>query len=275
LKGIKISRHAPVISDIFFADDSFLYLELNSNSIRFLKNMFDQYPLVSGQKINFNKSSIYFSHNTPHALQVSYAQILGVKASGLEDKYLGIPTLTPRSKRGMFKFLEDKIRKKLVGSKATNLSSAGKETLIKSVTLAFPAYAMSCFRLPNDICHKFDSLVANFWWGGSQDKKPIHRIKWTKLSRITYLGGLGFRDFKAFNQTLLAKQGWWLCQDLLSLAGKLLKRCYFLCGSFLKADLGSSMSLIWRSLLFGRELLLYAIQWQLGNGKSFDPVLDP
>ncbi|CAN1221373.1 LINE-1 retrotransposable element ORF2 protein [Linum grandiflorum] len=115
LKGIKIARTAPVISNLFFVDDTFLFLKIDVDSISSLKNLFDRYQLISGQKINFNKSAVYFSHNTPQPLQDFYGRILGVKSIGHQDKYLGIPSIVPRSKKTMFRDLEDKLRKKLAG----------------------------------------------------------------------------------------------------------------------------------------------------------------
>ncbi|CAN0875023.1 LINE-1 retrotransposable element ORF2 protein, partial [Linum grandiflorum] len=113
LKGIKIARTAPAVSHLYFADDTFIFLKIDADSISSLKKLFDLYQRISGQKINFNKSTIYFSHNTPLPLQEFYGRILGVKGIGSQDKYLGIPSLVPRSKKDMFRDLEDKLRKRL------------------------------------------------------------------------------------------------------------------------------------------------------------------
>ncbi|CAN0907250.1 hypothetical protein LINGRAHAP2_LOCUS24701 [Linum grandiflorum] len=126
LKGIKIARTAPAVSHLFFADDTFIFLKIDADSISSLKKLFDLYQRVSGQKINFNKSAIYFSHNAPLPLQDFYGRILGVKSIGSQDKYMGIPSLVPRSKKDMFRDLEDKLRERLSGWKNACLSPAGK-----------------------------------------------------------------------------------------------------------------------------------------------------
>lgn len=48
-------------------------------------------------------------------------------------------------------------------------------------------------------------------------------------------GGLGFRDLKAFNLALLAKQGWRLQNESNSLVHRVFKAHYFLDGDFLSA----------------------------------------
>ncbi|CAN0892965.1 Uncharacterized mitochondrial protein AtMg00310 [Linum grandiflorum] len=178
---------------------------------------------MSGQKINFGKSAIYFSHNTPTPIQAFYGRILGVTSIGYQDKYLGIPSLVPRSKKAMFRSLEDKLRKWLAGWQNACLSLAGKEVLIKSVATAFRSYAMNSFRLPSSLCKKLNSLIARFWWSNKEGTKPIYWVKWANLIKPKDQGGIGFRDFRALNQALLAKQGWWLLTDPNSLASRILK----------------------------------------------------
>ncbi|KAL5804903.1 hypothetical protein ACOSQ3_031703 [Xanthoceras sorbifolium] len=67
---------------------------------------------------------------------------------------------------------------------------------------------------------------------------------------------------------MLAKQCWRLIFTPNSLAGRVLKSVYFPLVSFLKAPLGSSPSFVWRSLLWGRDLVILGSRWRIGNRES-------
>ncbi|CAN1294053.1 hypothetical protein LINPERPRIM_LOCUS22303 [Linum perenne] len=114
-----------MISHLFFADDSFLFLEVNEPAIRCVQEIFQSYQALSGQKINLSKLATLFSNNLPRTLTSHYASFLGVGSLGVQDKYLGLPSLVPRSKMDMFRFVEDKLMEKLVGWKQFCISPAG------------------------------------------------------------------------------------------------------------------------------------------------------
>lgn len=79
---------------------------------------------------------------------------------------------------------------------------------------------------------------------------------------------MGFRDFTSFNQALVAKQGWRILQFPNSLVAKLLQVRYFKDGQFLNAKLGSKPSFIWRSILWGRQVIDKGIRWRIGDGEQ-------
>lgn len=59
--------------------------------------------------------------------------LLRVKPVKSHGKYLGLPTMVGRSKTQIFKFVRDKVWKKLKEWKEKALSRVGREVLIKLV----------------------------------------------------------------------------------------------------------------------------------------------
>ena len=80
----------------------------------------------------------------------------------------------------------------------------------------------------------------------------IHWTTWERLCSPKEDEGLGFKDFRAFNQAMLAKQCWRLIVNSESLAAKVLKSRYYAYSSFLQAGLGRRPSFICKAS-FGEE----------------------
>ena len=104
-------------------------------------------------------------------------------------------------KKASFNYIKERIWRKLQGWEGKLLSQAGREVLIKAITQAIPTYAMGCFRLPLSLCHEIEAMVKKFFWGQRGDKRKIHWIKWSELTKSKLEGGLGFRDLALFNDS--------------------------------------------------------------------------
>lgn len=154
-----------------------------------------------------------------------------------------------RSKHNTFRALKEKLDNKLPGWKEKLLSQAGKEVLIKAVAQAIPTYTMSVFKFPDSLCDDMTGMIHRFWWGQKNGQNKMAWLSWKKMCAPKEKGGLGFRDLKAFNLALLAKQGWRLQNNPHSLVYRVLKARYFPNIDFLHVELGTKPSYAWRSIL--------------------------
>lgn len=99
-----------------------------------------------------------------------------------------------------------------------------------------------------------------------------HGNVWHALKEF---GGMGFRNFKAFNLGMVAKQGWSFLSKPESLVARIFKLRYFPRSSFLGAKLGYNPSFAWLSIWKSRQLLLYGCRWIVGNGQQISVMNDP
>ncbi|XP_062021223.1 uncharacterized protein LOC133737733 [Rosa rugosa] len=274
IHGVAIARGAPSVSHLFYADDSLLFCDATVTDCMALKNIFSTYEAASGQKINKDKSAICFSPKSPAAIKEACSAILDMQVVPCHERYLGLPTVTGKDKKKLFQSLPDRVWNRVHGWEGKLLSKAGKEVLIKIVAQAIPNYTMSVFQLPAGTSDAINKCVARFWWG-KEGGKGIHWRRWSDLCFSKKDGGLGFRDLSLFNQALLGKQGWRLMMYPDSLVARMLKAKYFPWDDFMEAELGSSPSYLWRSFLWGRELLRKGVRWRIGDGKEVRVFIDP
>lgn len=60
LCGIRLRRGGPTMNHLFFVDDSFLFCSVNTQSTIKIFEILSTFELSLGQKVNFEKSTIYF-----------------------------------------------------------------------------------------------------------------------------------------------------------------------------------------------------------------------
>ena len=80
IRGVAICRNGPKVSHLFFADDSVLFCRATEAECNKILEILEVYEKGSGQKINREKTNLFFSSNTPLPLQEQIQQILDVPA---------------------------------------------------------------------------------------------------------------------------------------------------------------------------------------------------
>lgn len=124
----------------------------------------ETYEKASGQVLNKEKTSIFFSTNTPQDVKDTIIKIVEVKANGCFEKYLGQPTCLGRNKAKHFQYLLDRTWNRLSNWKAKFLSGVGKEILLKDFLQAISTYTIAIFLLPKTITFSRNEIFKKFWW---------------------------------------------------------------------------------------------------------------
>ena len=132
------------------------------------------YEGVSSQKINAEKTSLFFSSNTPSKVQSQIQTVLGAPDIKQAEKYLGLPLIIGRNKSKAFSAIKEHVGSNLHGWKEKLLSQVGKEVLLKAVAQSIPTFAMSCFLLPKRWCLELNKMMSNFWWGQFRSERKMH-----------------------------------------------------------------------------------------------------
>lgn len=148
MKGAATCRGASKISHLFFVDDSpfSFFGRATSEERSNLEKVLESYEKVSGPQLNKDKTSLYFSLNTPPHIQDEINNRFGAEVNQQHEKYLGLPSLVGKNKCNSFRQLIERLDNKLLGWKEKLLSHVGKEILFKTIAQIVSTYTMSVFR---------------------------------------------------------------------------------------------------------------------------------
>jgi hypothetical protein len=128
-----------------------------------LSRILDNYEQASGQRLNKEKTAIFFSHNTLLEVKEKIVEVARIPSSQRYDTYLGLLALLGKSRVSAFRSIKDRVWSRLQDWKLKFLTQARKEILIKAVIQAIPTYSMSIFLLPKTLCIEINSLMQKFW----------------------------------------------------------------------------------------------------------------
>ncbi|KAG5577611.1 hypothetical protein H5410_057745 [Solanum commersonii] len=188
-------------------DDTLVFCGAEKEQLKYLRVIFVLFEAVSGLHINWGKSFIYPVNEVPDIN--SLVDILGGKVGELPTTYLGMPLGAMSKSKNIWNAVVEKCGKKLVNWRSQYLSLGGRLTLINSVLDAMPTYMMSLFPLPGNVLEKLDSIRRNFLWqGNGEGEKKYHLVKWEVVTNSKKEGGMGIKNLKVQNQSLLLKWLW-------------------------------------------------------------------
>ena len=121
------------------------------SDIQTIQEILDIYEKVSGQHINKENTTLFFGKSVPVEVKNSIKDLLGVLDIKEYEKYLKLPAVVGKNKTTSLNFIKERVWEKLQGWKEKILTQAGKEVLLKAVVQAISTFAMSYFKLPDDL----------------------------------------------------------------------------------------------------------------------------
>lgn len=189
-----------------FVDDTILMGTSSIKESSTMKNHPKIYSSASGHMINWEKSYILF-FNTLEDRQNRMAQILGCQIGKPPSIYLGLP-LGTKPMDLFWNTLVDIFSRKLAGWKGSLLSRAGKINLLKSSLQSLPIYSVSIFKILGKFTDAIQKIQKDLVWYGVEKKKRVSLVTWKNVCKPKKLGGLGLKNIRTLNKTLLAKQIW-------------------------------------------------------------------
>ena len=220
----------------------------------------------SGQQVNRDKTTLFFSRNTSEETQQAIKALLGVPVIKNYEKYLHLLSFISRQKKACFNQVKEKIWAKMQGWKEKLLSQAGKEVMIKAVLQSIPTYSMSVFHLPRGLIKDIEAMIYKFWWGNQKNSRKMQWVRWSTLCSSKSVGGMGFRDLRQFNDALLGKQEWRLHHEIDTLLHRVFKAKSFPTGSIFYVEIHPRSSYAWKSIMQAREVICERARWRVGDG---------
>ena len=160
------------LTHLQYADDTIIFLKNSNQNIANLKIILLCYEMMSGLKINYNKSEV-FVMGVEEEEKERIATCFLCKVGQLPITYLGMPVSDCKLSKAQLSYLSDKVGQRLGTWKCGNLSFGGKSVLINSCLSSILMYIMAVYKLYEGNYQAIDSIRARFFWQGLGKKESI------------------------------------------------------------------------------------------------------
>ena len=113
IQGFSICINGPKLTHLFFADDCLLFCRSTLEECEKIQELLACYEEASGQMVNKDKTTLFFSKNTDVHVQEVIKNSLGVPAIQHYEKYLSLPSFIGRNKKACFTQIKERIWAKM------------------------------------------------------------------------------------------------------------------------------------------------------------------
>lgn len=102
LRGIATCKQAPLVSHLLFADDFIVFCKASKEEGLRLTKILEVYERESRQKLNREKTSLFFSKHTSVEVKGEVKDMFGAQIIYQHEQYLGLPPLVGKQKKKAF-----------------------------------------------------------------------------------------------------------------------------------------------------------------------------
>ncbi|KAK3189548.1 hypothetical protein Dsin_029109 [Dipteronia sinensis] len=146
---------------LLYADDVLIFCRGTVRNLRRVVHAFRVYGSISGQLVNWSKSSIFFGSSVSPAWISSLRSLVGMQIGQLPFSYLGVPLFQGKPRKSVLMPIADKILSKFAKWKGKSLSLAGRATLICSVITGSFVHSFMVW-IPNFLAMHIHPRVSDF-----------------------------------------------------------------------------------------------------------------
>jgi len=211
-KGFKIKNEGMGISHLQYADDTLCIGEATVDNLWTLKAVLRGFEMASGLKVHFYKSCL-MGINVPTEFMNMACDFLNCSEGLLPFKYLGLPVGANPLKLATWEPLLEQLTRKLHSWGNKYVSLGGRIVLLNAVLNAIPIFYLSFLKMPVKVWRKIVKIQRDFLWGGARGGRKLCWVKWKVVCQPRSNGGLGVRDIRLVNFSLLAKWRWRLLNN--------------------------------------------------------------
>ncbi|WOL04220.1 hypothetical protein Cni_G12941 [Canna indica] len=272
---IKPFKHKNLmVSHLLFADDIFIITKGSKSSCRFLLEALNMYCDLTNQRINRNKSELFFLKDCPSNLKSSICSLFRIHEGNLPVKYLGTMIDSKKLPVKSQEIVFDKVQSRLDNWASNNVSQARKVTLLNSVANSIPIHSLATTWINDKLIERHNKLVRGYLWSSSKKKKGAHLVNWKSTTMRKHEGGLGVKDLSITKFSIQAKRIIPFLNNEEPLWVKLLHAKY---PSYHPWYYGKTSKFSWafRSIHNAILQLRDGLLKQVGNGKNIRILEDP
>jgi hypothetical protein len=181
------------LSILQYVDNTIIFLYHDLEKAKNLKILFCAFEKLSGLKINFHKSEMYYFEEAKE-LPDEYLTIFGCHSGFFPFKYLGISMNYRKLSNKDWKLVEERIEKRLSSWKGKYLLVGGRLVSINLMLMSLLLFTMSFFEVPRGVLEKIDFYRSIFYWQSDDHKKKYRLAKWNIICQPRDQEGLGIQN---------------------------------------------------------------------------------